>query len=329
MSCQLVTVYSTSYFQINGGDSEKKDILALAFDTVFENAPLSPQNVTPVDDSAYSSSARRDFFTSSSPEIENRGDERLLSTSPTHIDTLQYELDWSISFNAATQSPDSIEPQLSTSPDSEDASLLSSAPATPVLSSSPVLSPSPLATSVASAIVIPTSSVVSEHLYYVPDQPVSLSSSLNLDNLSPLTSLSSDPNELDNLFFVTEQTSKNNTDDSNQCLSSPTKQIQPPMPIPELKFSSISTLGNFFNSIPDISGDEDCDEPPSKRSRLCVSPYMCETDWLELLVKCSSSSVCRCSTSPLTPGHTNVFSTNVHQQQQFVSDPTRNAVTGI
>ena len=350
MLCQFITTYFATYFQINSGVSEQKDILALAFDTAFENVPLSPQNVTPVDDSAYSSSVSQDFFTSSSPEIENRGDTYLLSTSPTHIDTLQYELNWSVSFNTASdnttsseepesqpfteqpssfQSSDSIEPQSSTSPDSEVASFLSSIPTAPVLSSSPVLSPSPLATSVASAspIVIPTSSVVPEHLYSVPNQPVSLSSSPNLDNLSS-GSISSDPNELTDLFFVTEKTGNNNTDDSNQCPSPPTKQIKPPTPIPELKFSAISTLGNFFNSIPDISADEHCDEPPSKRSRLCVSPYMSETDWLELLVKCSSSSGCRCSTSPLTPSHTNVFSTNVHQQQQFASNPARNAATG-
>ena len=61
---------------------------------------------------------------------------------------------------------------------------------------------------------------------------------------------------------------------------------------PELNINNQITqkLDNFFNSIPDIRNEYQ--GKPSERS--CISPYMCEADWLELIAKCSPYS-CRSS----------------------------------
>ena len=327
-------------FQVNSDSPKQKDILALAFDTAFESAPSSPESVTPVDDSAYSSSTSQDFFTSTSPEIKSRtqedNDSTFFSTSPTHIDALQYELSWNVMFNPVINfaaSPAGLELNISSVPEqssseqsSESTDLSTSQGSEDASGLSPILSSSPVESSLHPAASEPVSTV-QELPIPIPDQQTSSSSPSSFTNVTSAV----DCNELTNLFLVPGHVGNNNSDvimmedtikrhTNTPCVSSVTKPVQSPEPIPELKFSAISTLGNFFNSIPDISVEEDCDEPPSKRPRQSANPYMSETDWLELLVKCSGSAVCRCNDSPLQP----TFSTEVQHQQQLVkSDPNR------
>ena len=65
--------------------------------------------------------------------------------------------------------------------------------------------------------------------------------------------------------------------------------------VPELDINHHSTqkLDNFFNSIPDIRNEYlgRSSEGP------CMSPYMCEADWLELIARCPPYSPTSCRTS--------------------------------
>ena len=290
---------------------------------MFENvAPQSPESIAPVD-SAYSSPTSQDFGASTSPDIENRARMQEMndssvsfSTSPTHVDKLQIPLNWNVTFDPKSRGVTSLSAEAGPDTTSETTREVpvsspqqSPAPPTPsspqVSSSSQGESTSPPRhpTAHSPSSVANFSPASSEH---VQTETVNFQVSLPSSSSPPAVSWLSIgiTDDHPKVHFESDQTSfgqasfEQDVTVTSENMSEPQKRPESPVSVPELKYSAIMTLGNFFNSIPDISEEEECcDEPPTKRRCVSTSPYMSEADWMDLLGQYSSSSsfTCRCS----------------------------------
>ena len=314
--------------QENSSSSSQKDILAMACDSVFENIePQSPESIAPVD-SAYSSPTSQDFGASTSPDIENRARMQEMndssvsfSTSPTHVDKLQFALNWNVTFDPKSHGVTSPSPEVGPDTTSEitgDA-LVSSpqqspAPPTPLSpqvssqnqeeSTSPSRHPTPQTPAHSPSPAANFSPISSEPIH--PEKvnfQVSLPSSSSPPAVSWLSIGSSD--NLSTVNFASDQTSFEELTVKSETFSGPKNRSESPVSVPELKFSAMMTLGNFFDNIPDISEEQEgCDEPPSKRRCVSTSPYMSEADWMDLLGKYNSSPSFPCMCSRPSPAPT-------------------------
>ena len=318
---------------------------------MFENvAPQSPESIAPVD-SAYSSPTSQDFGASTSPDIESRARMQEMndssvsfSTSPTHVDKLQIALNWNATFDpkshgvigpSAEARPDTASDTTGEIPvSSPQQSPASPAPSSPQVSSlnqeestSPSMDPAPQFEAHSPPSVANFPPVSSEQVQTeTANFQVSLPSSSSPPAVSWLSIGILDDHS--KIYFESDQTSfrEDVTVTSENMLESK-KRPESPVSVPELKYSAIMTLGNFFNSIPDISEEEEgCDEPPTKRRCVSTSPYMSEADWMDLLGQYSSSSsfTCRCSQPSPMPVQDHVLPPQMAFPSNFQSMPFTN-----
>ena len=316
---------------------------------MFENvAPQSPESIAPVD-SAYSSPTSQDFGASTSPDIESRARMQEMndssvsfSTSPTHVDKLQIALNWNATFDpkshgitgpSAETRPDTASDTTGEIPVSSlQQSPASPAPSSPQVSSlnqeestSPSMGPAPQFEARSPSPVANIPPVSSEQVQTeTANFQVSLPSSSSPPAVSWLSIGISDDHS--KIYFESDQTSfREDVTVSSENMLERKKRPESPVSVPELKYSAIMTLGNFFNSIPDISEEEDCcDEPPTKRRCVSTSPYMSEADWMDLLGKYSSSSSFTCRCSQPMPVQDHVLPPQMTFQSNFQSMPFTN-----
>ena len=263
------------------------------------------------------------------------------STSPTHVDKLQIALNWNATFDpqshgvtgpSAEARPDTASDTTGEIPvSSPQQSPVSPAPSSPQVSSlnqeestSPSMDPAPQSEARSPSSVAKFPPVSSEQVQTeTANFQVSLPSSSSPPAVSWLSIGILDDHS--KIYFESDQTSfREDVTVTSENMLERKKRPESPVSVPELKYSAIMTLGNFFNSIPDISEEEGCDEPPTKRRCVSTSPYMSEADWMDLLGKYSSSSSFTCRCSQPMPVQDHVLPPQMAFQSNFQSVPFTN-----
>ena len=317
----------------------------MACDSVFENVePQSPESTAPVD-SAYSSPTSQDFGASTSPDIENRARMQEMndssvsfSTSPTHVDKLQFALNWNVTFDpkshgvtspSAEANPDTTSEITGDVPVSSPQQSTAPPTPTPQLSSenkestSPSRYPAPQTPDHSPSPAVNFSRILSEP---IPAETLNFQVSVPSSSSPPAVSWLSIGSS-DNLSTVTLVPDQTNYEEDvtvkSETFAGPKNRSESPVSVPELKFSAMMTLGNFFDNVPDISEErEHYDEPPSKRRCVSTSPYMSEADWMDLLGKYSRSYFpCMCSRPSKVPTQDHALPPQMAFPSKFYSIP--------